>query len=415
VESSNAQRVFGVENVIVWMVFALIVLITCIKSIVINALGKNARYGLHWRGCDLNGLALCAGYGGLELGIERVFPSIRTVCYVEGEAYAASHLVKKMEEGRLHNAPIWNDLRTFDGKPWRGKVDLIAGGFPCQPFSSAGKQLGDEDPRHLWPFIKRIIGEVRPGFLFFENVPGVVKWILPSILLDLAELGYNASWGVVAASEVGAPHRRKRWFLFATLCDSDSYGFGKYQDEEIGERINQKRQLERDRLENLRSIDTDSIHSRECVNKGAIRQEHRDDLGRLCSNVSDTNGERSTKSRELFKGSNGIFINCTCETRQIIPNTDSPGIKRSRGINGKAQKIRKGKRNIDQKDKWGGRFESWWEVEPGMGRLVDGATDWVDKLRILGNGVVPQQAAHSLQILGGRLAWGIVAKREPKG
>jgi DNA (cytosine-5)-methyltransferase 1 len=331
---------------------------------------------------SLNGLALCAGYGGLELGIERVFPSIRTVCYVEGEAYAASHLVKKMEEGRLHHAPVWNDLRTFDGKPWRGKVDFIAGGFPCQPFSSAGKQMGDQDPRHLWPYIKRIVGEVRPAFLFFENVPGVVKWILPSILLDLTELGYNASWGVVAASEVGAPHRRKRWFLFATLCDSNGDGFIECTTSESCERINSKRKMERCGLENISEVDPDTINSRECVNKGAIQQEQRNHLGRLCSNVSNTynrGGEiqasRKHSSKQMFGG------------------------------NGEERRI----------DRWGGKFDSWWEVEPGMGRLVDGATDWVDKLRILGNGVVPQQAAQSLQILGARLAWGIVANREPKG
>ena len=323
-------------------------------------------------GVVVNGLALCAGYGGLEIGIERVFPSIRTVCYVEGEAYAASHLVKKMEEGRLHHAPIWNDLRTFDGQPWRGKVDLIAGGFPCQPFSSAGKQLGDEDPRHLWPFIKRIVGKVRPAFLFFENVPGVIRWILPSILLDLAELGYNASWGVVAASEVGAPHRRKRWFLFG--------------------------------------VRSDPIHSRECVDKGPIRQKYRDHLGGICSNVSDTDGERWDKVKlNIRRGQLDV------EGVGNVSNTNSERSQRSWRVDGETPEIEQTKRFIDQEDKWGGKFDSWWEIEPGMGRLVDGATDWVDKLRILGNGVVPQQAAHSLQILGGRLAWGIVAKREPKG
>jgi DNA (cytosine-5)-methyltransferase 1 len=320
----------------------------------------------------LNGLALCAGYGGLELGIERVFPSVRTVCYVEGEAYAASHLVKKMEEGRLHHAPIWNDVRTFDGKPWRGKVDIIAGGFPCQPFSSAGKQLGDQDPRHLWPFIKRIIGEVRPGFLFFENVPGVIRWILPSILLDLAELGYNASWGVVAASEVGAPHRRKRWFLFG--------------------------------------VRSDPIDSRECVHKRPIRQKHRNDLRRLCSNVSDTDCEGWDKVKlNIRRGKLDVEGLC------YFTNANNRRSKLS--AQGQFSSLELFSRKSEKRriDRWGGKFDSWWEVEPGMGRLVDGATDWVDKLRILGNGVVPQQAAHSLQILGGRLAWGIVAKREPKG
>ena len=344
----------------------------------------------------MNGLALCAGYGGLELGIERVFPSIRTVCYVEGETYAVSHLIKKMGEGRLHQAPIWNDLRTFDGEPWRGKVDIIAGGFPCQPFSSAGKQLGTEDPRHLWPFIKRIIGEVRPGFLFFENVPGVIRWILPNILLDLTELGYNASWGVVSAAEVGAPHRRKRWFLFA--------------------------------------VRSDPIDSRKCLHKGTIQQEHRNNVGGLCPNVSDShnngpfapkkskinnkrsnNNKKREKSTIESKGYGSTRYNEVMELGSNVSDTYNRGGEIQASRKQSSKQMFGGNGEKGGIDRWGGKFDSWWEIEPGMGRLVDGATDWVDKLRILGNGVVPQQAAQSLQILAARLAWGIVAKREPKG
>ena len=145
----------------------------------------------------MNGLALCAGVGGLERGIERVLPQARTVCYVEGEAYAASVLASKMEEGRLHPAPIWSNVRTFDGKPWRGVVDWISGGFPCQPFSVAGKQLGEDDPRHLWPEFVRIIGEGA------------------SVASDLAEFGYRFAWTTLRASDVGALHHRRRWFCVA--------------------------------------------------------------------------------------------------------------------------------------------------------------------------------------------------------
>lgn len=167
------------------------------------------------------GLALCAGVGGLERGIERVLPQARTVCYVEGETYAASVLVKKMEEGRLHPAPIWSNVRTFEGKPWRGVVDWISGGFPCQPFSVAGKQLGEEDARHLWPEFVRIIGEVRPRLLFLENVPGVVNLGGASIASDLASLGYRFAWTTLRASDVGALHHRRRWF-----CVADSHSEG---------------------------------------------------------------------------------------------------------------------------------------------------------------------------------------------
>jgi DNA (cytosine-5)-methyltransferase 1 len=126
-----------------------------------------------------------------------------------------------MEEGRLHPAPIWSNVRTFDGKPWRGVVDWIAGGFPCQPFSVAGKRRGEEDPRHLWPEFVRIIGEVRPRLVFLENVPGVVKLGGASIASDLADLGYRFAWTTLRASDVGAPHHRRRWF-----CVADAYGEG---------------------------------------------------------------------------------------------------------------------------------------------------------------------------------------------
>lgn len=291
----------------------------------------------------MNGLALCSGYGGLELGLERVFDEYRTICHVEGEAFAVNHLIKKMEEGGMDYAPIWSDVRTFDGTPWRGNVDIISGGFPCQPYSSAGKQMGKDDERDLWLHFVRIISEVRPGFLFFENVPGVIKWRLSEILLNLAELGYHASWCVVGANETGAPHRRKRWFLFAV--NTDSHGTGEYS------------------------------------NQGSIFKERRNDVSGICSNVSYPIGK---------------------------------GIKRGGRFHGTGQEIEPRERHIDQEDKWGGRFESWWEVKPSMGRLVDGSTDWVDKLRLLGNGVVPQQAAYALQILGSRLACGVVENRTPK-
>ena len=163
----------------------------------------------------MNGLALCSGYGGIERGLESRIDGFKTVCHVEGEAYAVANLVKKIQEGAIHDAPVWSNVQTFDGKPWRGKVDIITGGFPCQPHSSAGKLLGEKDPRNLWPDVKRIIGEVSPRFLFLENVSNINNTIGPSIVGDLAQMGFDAAWCVVRASDVGAPHRRARWFIMA--------------------------------------------------------------------------------------------------------------------------------------------------------------------------------------------------------
>src|SRR5438876_10603353 len=111
-------------------------------------------------------LSLCAGGGGLDRGFQMATPSARTVCYVEREAFAISYLVREMEAKRLDTAPCWTDVRTFDGKQWRGLVDCILAGYPCQPFSTAGKRRGHRDPRHLWPEIARIISEVSPSIVF---------------------------------------------------------------------------------------------------------------------------------------------------------------------------------------------------------------------------------------------------------
>jgi len=167
------------------------------------------------RGGELNGLALCAGVGMLDLAIAREYPQARTVCYVEGEAYAASVLVAQMDAGALDEAPLWSNVATFDGRPWCGAVDYISAGFPCQPFSYAGNRKTVDDPRHIWPHIARIIGETRPRWLFLENVPGLLNGPFGGILADLARLGFNVEWGCLRANEVGAPHRRNRLFIFA--------------------------------------------------------------------------------------------------------------------------------------------------------------------------------------------------------
>ena len=129
-----------------------------------------------------------------------------------------------MEEGRLHKAAIWSDVTTFDGRPFVEKVDYISAGFPCQPWSVAGKQKGTEDERWLWDDIKRIICEVRPRFLFLENVPGLINGGIDPILRDLAEIGFNAEWGMLKASSVGARHHRNRFFLFGYLPHSNISG-----------------------------------------------------------------------------------------------------------------------------------------------------------------------------------------------
>jgi len=177
----------------------------------------------------MNGLALCAGVGGLELGIKLAGPGYRTVCYVEGEAYAASILVSRMEDQTLDTAPIWSDLRSFDGRPWRGLVDIITAGYPCQPFSAAGKRRGADDPRHLWPEVARIIAETGPALVFCENVGAHLSLGFEQVSEDMESLGYRVAAGVFTAWAIGAPHIRERLFWLATytdVCHGDDPGHG---------------------------------------------------------------------------------------------------------------------------------------------------------------------------------------------
>jgi site-specific DNA-cytosine methylase len=163
----------------------------------------------------MNVLALCSGIGGIEVGLKLAEPTARTVCYVEREAFPIAATLARIQEGYLDDAPIWSDATTFDGKPWRGVVDCITGGYPCQPFSNAGSRKGEDDPRHLWPDIRRIIKEVQPRFCFFENVANHLRIGFESVWRDLCDMGYQVEAGIFTASEVGAPHKRERLFIYA--------------------------------------------------------------------------------------------------------------------------------------------------------------------------------------------------------
>ena len=164
----------------------------------------------------MNELALFAGAGGGILGGHLL--GWRTVCAVEWEAYPASVLVQRQNDGTLPAFPIWDDVQTFDGKPWRGRVDVVSGGFPCQDISCAGKGAGIEGERSsMWTHMARIIGEVRPRYAYVENSPMLVGRGLTTVLSDLAEMGYDAKWCIMGAHHVAAPHKRDRIWIMATI------------------------------------------------------------------------------------------------------------------------------------------------------------------------------------------------------
>lgn len=162
----------------------------------------------------MNELALFAGAGGGILG--GMLLGWRTVCAVELDPYAAGVLCARQNDGILPPFPIWSDVRTFDARPWRGRVDVISGGFPCQDVSSAGHKAGiDGDSSGLWRHMARIIGEIRPRYVFVENVTDLLARGFGRVLADLAALGYDAQWRVLGASDCGAPQSRERIWLVA--------------------------------------------------------------------------------------------------------------------------------------------------------------------------------------------------------
>jgi DNA (cytosine-5)-methyltransferase 1 len=165
-------------------------------------------------------LALFAGAGGGILG--GLLLGWRTVCAVEFDPYCRQVLLARQRDGVLPRFPIWDDVRTFDCEPWRGHVDIISGGFPCQDISCAGKGAGITGERSgLWSEFSRIIREVGPRYVLVENSPALASRGLGVVLGDLASMGFDARWGVLGADNVGAPHRRKRIWIVARHPDRD--------------------------------------------------------------------------------------------------------------------------------------------------------------------------------------------------
>lgn len=164
----------------------------------------------------LTSISIGPGIRGIERGVERVAGLIH-LAYVEIEAFIIENLVAEMEQGLLAPAVIWSDAKTCRWEIFRGIVDILFAGYPCQPFSTAGKRRGAEDPRHLYPYIEGAIRIIRPRICFFENVRGHVTCGLPEVVASLEGLGYRVHWGIYSAEETGAAHKRERIFILAMV------------------------------------------------------------------------------------------------------------------------------------------------------------------------------------------------------
>lgn len=172
----------------------------------------------------LNELHLFAGVGGGILG--GILCGHRPVCAVEIEPYARAVLLQRQRDGVLPRFPIWNDVRTFDGNPWRGIVDVVCGGFPCQDISQANPNAkGLEGERSgLWGEMRRIIGDIRPSFVVVENSPMLVVRGLARVIGDLAGMGYDSKWGVLRGDHAGVPQRRARLWIVASATRRSAEG-----------------------------------------------------------------------------------------------------------------------------------------------------------------------------------------------
>ena len=330
-------------------------------------------------------ISFCSGYAGIERGLDLAGIRHRVIAYVEIEAFAIANLVSKMESGQLDPAPIYTDLKTFPSELFRDAVDIITGGYPCQPFSAAGKRLGEKDPRHLWPYIREHIYTIQPARVFLENVEGHISMGLSSVISDLEEDGYGATWGVFSAREVGAPHQRKRVYIMADCngvrCDSGTLSNG----------------------DSERSLEVEALEGSE---QPLVRSEVEGCSGDSGGEMADTDSSRQQQGNQKDAGQSSKQFDSGGFQQGGISNSNIEGLQR--GLQGggsneerwEKQEVRCPTECCDWRS-WYGR--SAWPPEPGVGRVVDGCADRVDRIRLLGNGVVPQTAAKAWQVLSSRL------------
>lgn len=332
-------------------------------------------------------LALFAGAGGGILGGKML--GWRTVCAVEIERYPRNVLMQRQRDGILDNFPIWDDVRTFDGRPWRGKVDVISGGFPCQDISSAGRGLGIErgERSGLWREYARIICEVRPRYCFVENSPMLASRGLRIVLGDLAALGYDAAWKVLSAGDCSAPHERARMWIVAK--DTDADGAWELQPQRIV-----KEQWRRSC--NLREEVADAADPRLQDRNGEPRGEVLAQPERLGDEVANAvqdglQGRRKDWNIQRPSGLRGGTR--TDEIKCLSDATDKRNVRRigSVGADGPSRPRWEDDGQGTASD-W---CREWWKAEPGLGRVADGVANRMDRIKAIGNGQVPIVAARA--------------------
>ncbi|MEU1863262.1 DNA cytosine methyltransferase [Streptomyces gardneri] len=317
--------------------------------------------------------SLCTGYGGLDMAVQAVIGG--SLAWVSDVDPGASRILAHHYPG----VPNLGDLTAVD---WAGAepVDVLVGGYPCQPFSTAGKRKGTADERHIWPSIANALRVLRPRLTVFENVAGHLRLGFDTVLADLARLGFDAEWCLVRASEVGAPHQRQRLFLLAVAADPDRLGSdgrrarGAGRDEPAPHRLApahpggeglEVRQVEPHR------------HERQAAERGR----------REPSTDADPGGRRPDQQ----------------PIRTGQPDLDwgrfAPAITRWEAVTG-----RRAPRATDDRRRLNPTFVEWLMGLPAGHVTKVPELTRTQQLRALGNGVVPQQAEAALRVLLARTA-----------
>lgn len=305
----------------------------------------------------MNELSLFTGAGGGVLG--SLLLGWRAIGYVEWDNYCQQVIRRRIEDGILHNAPIFGDIRAFIGdgyaERYRGMVDVITAGFPCQPFSTAGKRAGEDDPRNMWPATIECIRVVRPRFALLENVPGLLSsGYFGTILGDLAESGYDARWRILSAAELGAPHKRDRLWIAVTDAASERDHRERRNNDSTARAWHKNEQ----EFDTSGTRDVADAESTECNGCGNTR--------RWWAGFADCGDAGDAASAGLSDGLNGEMGGGT-QGLEIVQS----------------------------------QRPDWWTTEPDVGRVAHGLASRVDRLKAIGNGQVPAVVRAAWLLLGG--------------
>ena len=324
--------------------------------------------------------SVCAGVGGLDLGVRIAEPGAHGVVFVEREAAAAAVLVARMEAGDMAPAPVWSDLATFDARPWRGVVDCVTSGDPCQPNSVAGKRGGADDERFLIHQLLRVVAECRPRRVFRENVTGNAGGQLAALVHALERMGYRVAVGVFSAAEVGASHRRERLFVMADRAGEPGRVHARWRRSGEG------------------AADLGGCGGRVAHAAGRRQQEG-------CENPTRGGQLLQGQGRSPLAGDGGGALADADDARSPQRRDD----QERRGALGHERKALGAGSDLlfapsPSDPRWPAIIAAAPQLEPAVRRVADGLANRVDRLRACGNGVVPLVAAFAWRSLAARLA-----------